>query len=308
MNIAKPGDTRRRRIAAVGMWDGVHLGHRFLIDFVRREALSRGLIASVVTFQAHPLTIVRPDAAPPLLTDTATRLALLDAAGAEDCVLLDFDDRMRHMTATEFLSMLKQSYGIDTLVVGFNNRVGHDRAEGFEAYTAIGRTIGMEIVKAPEFRHKRHTVSSSTVRMCLNEGNAAKARELLGRPFMIEGTVVHGRQIGRQIGFPTANIDIGNQSLITPANGVYAAVARTPDGVRRRAIVNIGRRPTVDRPDAPVTIEAHILDFAGDLYGQPVALEFFKLMRHEEAFDSLEALKKRLASDRRRAIRLLRDL
>lgn len=307
MNIVKPGDTGRRRIAAVGMWDGVHCGHRFLIDFVRRQSDERGLVPSVVTFRRHPLTVVRPECVPPLITDCETRLDLLGAAGVADCVLLDFNDRMRHMSAREFLEMLKQSYAVDSLVVGFNNRFGHDRACGPDAYAEIGREIGMEVVAAPEFRHGCGAVSSSVVRRLIAEGKVDSARELLGRPFTLTGTVVAGRQLGRQLGFPTANINVADKSMLLPGNGVYAVVARTPDGVRRPAIVNIGRRPTVDKPGAHVTIEAHILDFADDLYSRPLTLEFVALMRHEKAFECVDDLKMQLQTDARRARRLLKN-
>lgn len=308
MNIAKSGDTSRRRIAAVGMWDGVHCGHRFLIDFVRREAASRSLVPSVITFRNHPLTVVRPEAAPPLLTDCDTRLDLLDAAGVADCVLLDFNDRLRHMPAREFLAMLHERYAVDTLVVGFNNRFGHDRDLSRDSYAAVGLETGMEVIATPEFRRGRSRVSSSVVRSLVAEGRVDKARELLGRPFTISGTVVGGRQLGRRIGFPTANVSVPDPSLIIPGMGVYACVARTPDGVRRRAVVNIGRRPTVDVAGAPLSIEAHILDFAGELYSRTVVIEFVKNMRPERAFESLDALKNQLAADVRRARRLLKNV
>lgn len=308
MNIVKPGDTGRRRIAAVGMWDGVHCGHRFLVDFVRRQAQERGLVPSVVTFRNHPLTVVRPESVPPLITGCDTRLALLDAAGVADCVLLDFNERMRRMSAREFLEMLKHRYAVDTLVVGFNNRFGHDRACGPDAYAEIGRDIDMEVIAAPEFRHRRGGVSSSVVRDLIARGCVDRARELLGRPFTLSGAVVAGRQLGRQLGFPTANINVADKAMLIPGNGVYAAVARTPDGVRRQAIVNIGRRPTVDRPGAPVTVEAHILDFAGDLYSRTLMLEFVALMRHEKAFEGVDNLKRQLQADERRARRLLKNV
>ena len=291
----------------MGMWDGVHSGHRFLIDHVRALAAERSLVPSVVTFRAHPLTIVRPEAVPPLLTDLSTRLALLDAAGAADCVLLDFDARMRRLPAAEFLRMLKEDYGVDTLVVGFNNRFGHDRLEGLEAYRTIGAAIGMEVLPAPEFRHRRRPVSSSKVRALIAGGYVKKAADLLGRRFTLTGTVVSGRQLGRTIGFPTANISVA-PGMLLPAAGAYACIALTPDGVRRPAMVNIGRRPTVDLPDAPLSIEAHILDFAGTIYGCPLTLEFVSRLRDERAFDGVEALRRQLgrdASATRRATRAL---
>lgn len=289
------------------MWDGVHSGHRFLIDHVRALAAERSLAPSVVTFRAHPLTVVRPEAVPPLLTDLSTRLALLDAAGVADCVLLDFDSHMRHLTAAEFLTMLKKDYGVDTLVVGFNNRFGHDRLEGLEAYRAIGSAIGMEVLPAPEFRLRRSPVSSSIVRRQLAEGKVKEAADMLGRRFTLSGTVVSGRQLGRSIGYPTANIDVA-PGMILPAAGAYACIARTPDGVRRPAMVNIGRRPTVDRPGAPLSVEAHILDYAGTIYGLPLTLEFVSRLRDEKTFDGVEALTRQLGRDAAATRRATRGL
>lgn len=305
MNIAIPGDTSRRRIAAVGMWDGVHCGHRFLIDFVRREAVARGLVPSVVTFRNHPLTIVRPEAAPPLLTDCDTRLSLLGDAGVADCVLLDFDEHLRNMTALEFLTMLRERYAVDTLVMGFNNRFGHDRNLSRDAYAELGRSIGMEVIPAPEFRNGSQHVSSSEIRALVADGNVDTARKLLGRPFAIKGRVVHGRRLGRQIGFPTANIALPDSSLLIPGIGVYAVEVIMPDGVRRQAVVNIGRRPTVDVAGAPLTIEAHIFDFDGNLYSQMLVVGFAGLLRREHTFENLEALKRQLAADASHARQLL---
>ena len=305
MNILSCPDSSRPRIAAVGMWDGVHRGHRFLIDHVRAQGKRRGLTPAVVTFAAHPLTVVRPEAVPPLLSDRQERMALLDAAGVDDCILLDFDSKMRRMTAREFLTMLKDKYAVATLMVGFNNRFGRDRAEGVEAYAAIGREIGLEVIPAPEFSLRRKPVSSSRVRALIAEGNVDGAAALLGRPFTITGRVASGRQLGRTRGFPTANIEMPSEELLVPGPGAYAAVIRTPDGVRRGAMVNIGRRPTVDRPDAPVTIEAHIFDYAGEIYGQDVTLEFLRFLRPERRFDNVEALRRQLVRDERQSRRIV---
>lgn len=289
------------------MWDGVHTGHRFLIDHVRALGAERSLVPSVVTFRVHPLTVVRPEAAPPLLTDAETRLALLDAAGVADCVLLDFDSRMRHLPAAAFLEMLKKDYGVDTLVVGFNNRFGHDRLEGLEAYRAIGAAIGMEVLPAPEFRLHRRPVSSSAVRRLLAEGKVKDAAAMLGRRFTLTGTVVSGKQLGRTIGYPTANIEVA-PGMILPAAGAYACIARTPDGMRRPAMVNIGRRPTVDLPDAPLSVEAHIIDYAGTIYGEPLTLEFVSRLRDEKAFDGVEALRRQLGRDASATLRATRGI
>lgn len=304
-------NTDRRRIAAVGMYDGVHLGHRFLIDYLTLEAHSRGLSPAVVTFASHPLSVVRPEDAPQLLMGRDEKLHRLEMAGADDVIVLDFDEKMRRMSARAFLNMLHRKWGIDALVVGFNNRFGHDRVDGIDQYREIGAEIGMEIIEAPEYRGTGSPVSSSVIRGFISEGKVDQAAVALGRPYAIIGTVVPGRQIGRTLGFPTANISPDTeQAQCIPATGVYAAMTTTPDGVARPTILNIGRRPTVEGDDenAPVTIEAHILDYAGYLYGEKLRVEFIKRIRDERRFDSLDKLRKAIASDTRKARGILAPL
>lgn len=303
MNIIRRSNKSRRRIAAIGMYDGVHLGHRFLIDFMRREGEARGLTPSVVTFANHPLKVVNELRAPRLLTSLSERLDLLDAENVVDCIILDFNDRLRRMSAHDFLSRLRNSYGVDALVVGFNNRFGHtSQTDTIDSYRAIGREIGMEVLAAPEYRGKGSPVSSSIIRRHLAGGNVEKANEALGRTFRMTGKVVSGKGIGHTLGFPTANISV-DPGMIVPATGVYAAVAVTPDGTRRAAMVNIGYRPTVEHEPAELSIEAHIIDFTGYLYGEPLRLEIVRRLRDEKRFASTDKLRSQLAADLRRARR-----
>ncbi len=278
------------------MWDGVHAGHRFLTSYVARLGRERSLVPTVVTFRNHPLSVVSPDRAPLLLSDTPSRLRMLGEAGAEECILLDFDGALRGLSAEEFLSMLKRDFGVDAIVVGYNNRFGHDRLQGIEAYQALGSRIGMEIIPGPEFRHDDAKVSSSVIRKFIAGGDVAEAARLLGRPFSLTGRVVEGKKLGRSIGFPTANIAVA-PGMIMPLEGVYACRAVTAEGQSYAAMVNIGRRPTVDAPGAPVTVEAHLLGFSGSLYGSEVTLEFISRIRAEIAFGSLAELTDQLRRD-----------
>lgn len=305
MNIIRRSNKSRRRIAAVGMYDGVHLGHRFLIDFMRREGGIRGLTPSVVTFSSHPLKVVNELRAPKLLTTLNERLELLERENVTDCIVLDFNERLRRMSARDFLGKLRNSYGVDALVVGFNNRFGNNsQPENIDSYREIGREIGMEVLAAPEYRGKGAPVSSSIIRGHLAEGNLDKANEALGRPFDLTGKVVSGSGIGRTMGFPTANINPDPEMLV-PASGVYAAIAVTPDGTRRPSMVNIGYRPTVENEPGCLKIEAHIIDFTGYLYDEPLKLEFIKRLRDEKRFPSTDKLRSQLAADMRRARRAL---
>lgn len=307
MKVIENPNTRRRRIAAVGMYDGVHLGHRFLVEYLRREADRRELTPSVVTFRTHPLTVVRPLDAPRLLTSLDDRLRRLAAEGVDDLILLTFDEDMRRYTARQFLGALHKRYGVDALVVGFNNRFGHDRAEGYEQYKNIGSEIGMEVLRAPEYGDGSIHISSSEIRALLAEGEVRKANNALGRRHSFTGTVTKGKGLGRQIGYPTANITPVCENIMLPRQGVYVALATLPDGQRYPAVVNIGHRPTVDsREDAPLTIEAHVIDYNGYLYDDEITIEFVDSLRREKKFDSVEKLKAQIADDVKAALRILK--
>lgn len=307
MRIITKSDTSRRRIAAVGMYDGVHAGHKFLIDYLRLEAGTRGLTPSVITFSRHPLSLVRPLEAPGLLTSLEDRLRQLNATGAEDIVILTFNDRLRYKSARDFLSMLHKSYGIDSLVLGFNNRFGHDRPQSIEDYKKIGEEVGVEVIAAPEYRGAGSPVSSSIIRRHLLTGSPEKAAEALGHPYAIRAAVVHGKELGRTIGYPTANLRPVDKDLLIPKPGVYAAQVTTPDGVRRPAMVNIGFRPTVSEADGhgTLSIEAHIFDFKGYLYDEEVMVEFINFLRAEQRFPSLDKLREQLERDAAKVRKLL---
>lgn len=282
-------------IAAVGTFDGVHRGHRFLVEQLIREAGIRGLQPMVVTFGRHPLEVVAPDRVPPQLTMPAERRALLLEAGAERVVELDFDDDMRRMSTFDFLQMLRRDYDVKALLLGFNNRIGHNPPSTLDGYRAVGREAGVDIVMAAELPGPR--VSSSVVRRQIASGMMAEAAAALGRNYSLRGTVGAGRQLGRKIGFPTANLIPADAGLLVPEPGVYAAFVRIQGGDEYQAMVNIGHRPTVDAPEAPLTIEVHLIGFDGDIYGRELEIGFVGRMRPERKFPSVEALKSQLVKD-----------
>lgn len=288
-----------RRIAAIGMFDGVHAGHRLLLDFLHRQGLLRGLRPAVVTFNNHPVELVAPERAPKLLSSASDKLEAIRAEGIDDIILLQFDEALRRMSARSFMQMLHDAYSVDCLVVGYDHRFGHDRSEGFDDYVRIGRELGIEVLRAPELEG----VSSTAVRKALEAGNAEYAAQLLGHSYYIDGTVVAGKRLGRTIGFPTANLSPISPRTLIPARGVYVAdVSIDGSGTKMRAMLNIGHRPTVDAPGAPDTIEVHVLGYEGDLYGHLMRVYFLHRLRSEEAFDSLEALREQLCADRRAAL------
>lgn len=278
-------------IVTAGSFDGVHRGHRLLLDYLREEGKRLGLRPIAVTFDRHPLELVAPERVPPLLTSRAERLRLIGERGVESTEI-PFDNSLRMLTAREWIREMRRLFGARVIVMGYDHRFGCDgRTLSDDDYHAAAREEGIEILKAPELPG----VSSSAIRHAVVRGDIAEANSLLGRPYAVEGYVEHGAGIGRRLGFPTANIQ-PPAGLALPAPGVYAADVSLPDGQRRRAVVNIGVRPTLE-DGRGTTIEAHIDNWSGDLYGRELRLEFLRRLRPEKKFASLEELKARIAED-----------
>lgn len=287
----------RNSCVTIGMFDGVHTGHRFLLEQVRHEAAVHGLQSVAVTFTRHPGAVLSTGFRPQLLTLHDEKTALLRAEGIDRVVSLDFTPGMAALTARAFMENVLVPLGTRVLVVGYDHRFGHDRAEGFDDYVRYGCGLGIDVVRAAELSGAVH-VSSSEVRRLLSWGDVSAAGRLLGRPYSLSGTVVAGRRQGRVIGFPTANLCPSPDKLV-PGRGVYACRAEAV-GREWPAMVNIGCRPTLDN-GVDVSIEAHLLGFdpsgGADLYGQTVTLRFAGRLRDECKFASLEALRAQLAVD-----------
>lgn len=283
-------------IAAVGMFDGVHRGHRFVVEQLCREAAARGLEPMLVTFRSHPLETLRPDAAPALLMGVDERCRLLREAGVARIEVLDFE-KIRRLTAEEFLSVLHHDFEVDVLMMGFNNHIGSDRRTA----ASLGRRCaGVEILLLPPCSGNESVCSSET-RRALTEGRVDDARLMLGRPYSLRGTVVHGKQLGRTLGFPTANIAPASPSALVPGPGVYAAdIHLEGEAAPRRAMLNVGDCPTVGGRN--ITIEAHIIGFDEDIYGRQVAIDFLSRLRDEQHFGSLDELREQLGRDRDAAL------
>lgn len=294
----------RHSVATIGMFDGVHRGHRLILDTLRNEAVRRGTETAVVTFSNHPMTVVNPDRAPALLTPGDEKDRLLNGAGIDRLIINRFDRKMQEISARDFLQYLRDTHGVELLLMGYNNRFGHDRTLGFSDYVAIGRESGIEIIQAPELRIRDMKVSSTVIRRLLSEGDVATATEMLGRPYDLTGTVVSGHQLGRTIGFPTANIAPVSADKLIPCPGVYACTATLDDGRTFPAMVNIGTRPTVDPTDRTVSIEAHLPGLDEDIYGRSLTLRFIAFLRPERRFESLEMLRQQLELDRMKTIEL----
>ena len=262
----------------------MHKGHCYLFEHLRAEGKARGLEPLIITFAEHPRTALQSDYMPRLLTTLEERKALLSAFG--DVIVLSFAE-IQPLTATEFMQRLNAQYGVSVLMMGYDHRFGSDRMRRPQDYRRAGEQCGIEVLTAGEYIDGEWHVSSTEIRQALDSGNVAVANELLGRPYALRGTVVHGKGVGRTIGFPTANIAPDPIKLL-PKCGVYEARMNTPITDDAPAFVNI---------DPNGVIEAHIPSFRGDLYDQSVELRFVRFIREEKHFDSLEALREQIKAD-----------
>lgn len=287
------------------MFDGVHLGHRSLIASLIEDGRERGLSPVVFTFTTHPLALIDPAAAPMSLMPLGERIEELHRLGIEAVNVLEFTDDLRGMTAGMFMRLLRDEYDVRAVVIGFNHRFGSDRLSGVEAYRAAGRTVGVEVVRAGEWRMGEvdQDVSSSAIRSVLSAGDAVSAARMLGRPYRLYGRVIKGHQLGRRLGFPTANLEMVDPMQLLPAFGVYAVDVLIGDSEARRGMLNIGRRPTVDHDiNAPRSVEVNIFDWSGDLYGQEIETDLLVRLRDERAFATLADLRSQLSEDRKQAM------
>jgi riboflavin kinase/FMN adenylyltransferase len=292
-------------VVTVGMFDGVHRGHRALLDRVTAEAAARGLPAGAVTFDRHPLEVLRPGAQPPLLTTLDRKVALLGAAGMDFVLVLAFTEELSRVTAEAFArDVLLDGVGARAIVVGENFRFGHKAAGDPALLAELGRPRGVEVVAVPLHADGGEVVSSTRVRAELARGDVRAAARSLGRPHAVEGTVVRGDgRGGRQLGVPTANVELAG-NLALPANGVYAGhLAEEPGGQPRPAATSVGVNPQFHATG--LRVEAHVLDFDGDLYGRRVSVTFEHRLRDEAAFPSVEDLVAQMREDIRRTRRLL---
>lgn len=297
METVRDNETIQRPVVAtIGMFDGVHLGHRSVVSLVVGQAAERGWASAVITFARHPQTVLHPDSPVPLLMSVDRRISALAETGVDYTVLLDFDRQLASLGAAEFLQQIYNKYSVRRLIVGYDHRFGHNRSDTFDDYVDYGRRIGIDVVRAPEFVGAGAHISSSAIRRLIAEGDVVDAERLLGSRYSLSGTVVEGNRLGRTIGFPTANIQPAEPHQLIPAAGVYAVVVRLGD-TAYRGMLNIGTRPTVDR-SGRTTIEVNIFDFADDIYGKTLTVEFVQRVRAERRLSSVDSLQRQLADDR----------
>lgn len=291
--------------ATIGFFDGVHLGHRFLIRELEEIARARNLPSAVITFAEHPRTVLHADYQPKLLNSFDEKIAQLATTGVDYCIVLHFTEALSKLSAEAFITgVLKEQLHVDTLLIGYDHRFGHNRSDGFEQYAAYGRNAGMEVIEASAFDEGQTAVSSSEIRRLIQDGEMETVRHLLTYPYRIKGTIVSGHKVGRTIGFPTANIRVDEPFKIVPGPGIYAVRVLIGE-ISYDGMLYIGNRPTLDNGPQE-SVEVNIFDFDEDLYNREIEVSFEHYLRGDIKFDSLDALKKQLSKDREDALHLLR--
>lgn len=291
-------------VVTIGAYDGVHLGHRAVIDQVKALAEDQGCQTVVVTFDKHPAMVVRPESAPKLLCDLDQKLELLAEAGVDATYVVHFDEERAKETAEEFVhEVLVGCLSARAVVVGEDFHFGHKRGGNVALLQEMGASLGftvegIELVGADgEPAGSDAIVSSTAIRAALIHGDVARAASLLGRPHEVRGTVEHGDKRGRELGFPTANLRIPEEIQL-PADGIYAGWFERADGTVHATAMSLGHRPTFyERPQGAPLLECNLIDFAGDLYGEAVRVRFVERLRGEVKFDGIEPLIAQMAAD-----------
>jgi riboflavin kinase/FMN adenylyltransferase len=281
--------------AAIGVFDGVHLGHQRVLGQTIADAAACQGVSVAVTFDRHPNAIVAPANVPALIYPLAKKLELLASLGLETACVIRFDKPFSQVSGEQFVRNLARDFGkIQSVCVGANFMFGCRRSGNVALLQELGTQLGFIVHAAPDVDLDGQPVSSTRIRDAVRAGDFALAGKMLGRTYSLCGPVISGRQLGRQFGFPTANIDVSG--ILVPPAGVYAAEARVGEE-RRRAAVNIGHRPTIQTGDPQIHVEAHLLDFNGDVSGQNLELTFLRKLREEKKFPSAEALRAQIAED-----------
>lgn len=291
-----PGIPRDRgTVVTVGTFDGVHLGHWEVLQEIRRRAAATARRSVLVTFDPHPLRIVRPEHAPPLLTTPVEKKEVLAESGLDYAVFISFTEPLSRYEPRRFVEeILVERLRVEELVIGYDHGFGRDRSGDADTLRAIGAELGFAVDVVPPVETQGAPVSSSRIRKAVAEGRMAEARACLGRPYSVRGVVVKGEGRGRGLGFPTANLKVGNADKLIPASGIYAVRGVLRSGTHLGAL-HLGPRPTFQ--GSPPTVELHLLDFDGDLYGEEVRVDFVERLREVRPFSTVAALVEQMRED-----------
>ena len=285
----------RKVCAAIGVFDGVHLGHQQVIRQTLADARQHESLALVITFDCHPNRVVAPERVPPMIYTLPQRLRALAALGVDTALLIHFDRAFSRHTGEAFVRGLARDFGrVHSICVGSEFTFGHQRSGNVALLKTLGQELKFTVHSLAAVALDGEMVSSTRIRDAIRDGDLDTASQMLGRVYSLAGTVVRGDQLGRQLGFATANLEVAG--LVLPPAGVYAAHA-TLRGRQWQAAVNLGCRPTVARPAAALQVEAHLLDFNGDIYGEEMEITFVEKLRDEQKFPSLDELKAQVQRD-----------
>lgn len=287
------------RAVTVGFFDGVHAGHRFLIRELIKLSTEKNLKSCVITFRQHPRKVLQAEFQPQLLSTPEEKRELLLATGVDEVIMLDFNAELAGLTAKKFIhQVLCDTYGVKLLLAGHDHRFGRNREDGFEKYVEYGTTCNMEVVKAARYTSENFMhISSSEIRNALLMGEVKVAASLLTYPYTFEGIVVRGYQLGRKIGFPTANIRTVNQDKLLPGSGVYAVKVNYQDKTFP-GMMNIGVRPTLQDGNIK-SYEVHIVGFTENIYNEQIRITFLEKIRDEKKFADINALTAQLTKDKK---------
>jgi riboflavin kinase / FMN adenylyltransferase len=297
------GSGSRRVCAAIGVFDGLHLGHQAVLNRAREDAREENGLVVVVTFDRHPNSVVAPERTPSPIYSLGQKLGVLESLAVDVTWLIPFDHDFSRMTAEEFVGRLVRDFApLQSLSVGASFTFGYRRGGNLELLVRLGRAAGFQVHGLEPVRFDGEPVSSTRIREAIRAGDLAGASDMLGRPYSVAGPVVRGDQVGRQLGFPTANLAV--TGLVLPPDGVYAAEVRL-DGRLRPAVVNIGNRPTLRSHSPARRFEAHLLEFEGDLYERELEVVFRRRLREERRFGTLGELEAQIRRDIETAVEFL---
>ena len=290
-------DPARRPVVTLGNFDGVHLGHQYIMKRLVERAAALGVPAVAVTFEPHPISVLRPDVAPKRILTPDQKREVLGEMGIDLLAIIEFTLEFSRKEPEVFIrEVLSEKLRAQELVLGTNFRFGRARAGDLETLRSLGGTFGFQVRRVDPALSEGEMISSSRIREALSEGRAGEAAAMLGRPYFVEGEVVRGDGRGRGMGFPTANVSVVGDVLV--ADGVYATSARLQNRTYR-GMAHVGQRPTFGL--STTAVETHLFDFSGEIYGRPLRLFFHRRLRETIAFDGPEALGRQLAKDRDQA-------
>lgn len=293
-------------VATLGFFDGVHVGHRHLIEQVKAEARQLGVPSAVITFPVHPRKVLQSDYQPKLLCGYEEKLEQLAATGIDYCISLPFTQELSKLDAEDFIvKILHEKIHVKTLLIGYDHRFGHNREDGFDQYVEHGKKVGMKIIQASEMRIDDEDVSSSRIRRLLMDGDIETANRLLTYNYTLSGKIVEGYRVGRTIGFPTANVKAWEKYKVVPLLGVYAALVHF-QGQSHQGMLYIGTRPTLQN-GTEISVEVNIFDFDGDLYNKSLTVEFIDFIRGDEKFDTIEQLVEAIHKDKENVKKRLKN-